>query len=136
MFDERQGGWRHSVTSCAAALRLRHLDGKKKVPSNIQMFPTTHMLGGMGFHSPASWEECSVAVLRAGVPVMALTVSLSSLSKCHSPWGWKPDMPFKFPRRPSRVTPRRFGTHMLSASHRELGSPEGHSPSQVPTKLC
>lgn len=85
MFDERQGGWRHSVTSCAAALWLRHLDGKKKVPSNIQMFPTTHMLGGMGFHSPASWEECSVAVRRAGVSVMALTVSLPSLSKCHRP---------------------------------------------------
>lgn len=85
MFDERQGRWRHSVTSCAAPPWLRHLDEKTKVPSNVQMFPTTHMLGGMDFHSPASWEECFVAVPRAGLPVMALTVFLSSLSKCHSP---------------------------------------------------
>lgn len=45
-----------------AVLLLYGLDVwmKKKVPSNIQMFPTTHMLGCMDFHSPASWEECSV----------------------------------------------------------------------------
>lgn len=74
-------------TQLQAVLLLHSLDiwMKKKVPSNVQMFPTTHMLGGMDFHSPASWEECSVAVPRAGFPVMALTVSLSSLSKCHSP---------------------------------------------------
>lgn len=74
-------------TQLQAVLLLHGLDiwMKKKVPSNVQMFPTTHMLGGMDFHSPASWEECPVAVPRAGFPVMALTVSLSSLSKCHSP---------------------------------------------------
>lgn len=49
------------------------------------MFPTTHMLGGMELEEPSPTERNSKWLFQDGFPVTDLPVSLSSLSKCHSP---------------------------------------------------